>query len=821
MADPLYDRVILQLRAKSGFTGLMNQARMFDDAFVVGEDRISDEHGFLNDHSFKLDKTANLFTSFSTFFYRNLATQMNMTFECRIRFNTLTENAFICQLNSSTASNSRVFGVSSAGKMVYYSNTSANATQTGSAVITTNTDYHLAFVRTYNGTTIGGKLLMFLDGVKVFDASNTTYTKKTVSDTTSYIILGGSRWQANNRVDGYIDDVRITLYDRYRENFTPPTNDDFTEPDTPNWYIERPSREGKTRLPTDNINWQAAPSKSTYFIPTYTKKLDISNPTIGTDIQLPSTQIIVSSQEKYEYRNVYGQHNIEATVLIDNEPVPNTHVHLMLRSNKKIIRSTISDEYGNYSFKNVPANTDFVIYAEDSIAKPTNLRKNAYVRDFVRLASKQVCIVGNRNIQNIEKFTLKAYGLTEPTTFTFKPTANITYSVASITLTPETNTEEFSIMASEPGVYTLDVNETNGFEVVAKTIVNQGSGVIDPVMIGYPHIDGGIYVGDTLTVTPAVLFSIPTATMSYQWLRDGLPIAGQTSLTYTLTQDDPNHQISVEQTATVNGNDYIRSSNKVNPFTDITQHVKSLYTKYGAVGGMYDMLDKSTLYSDSNGLTPIADVGNDPVLFVMDISGNNLHLHQNNINNAVLSTEAGLTNNSSTDLFLEFSDKIIPVSQQDVESTTYDGFTIAYSGTNNGGAWMFLFFLYQTQSFVPYFGIRGSGSGGFETNFKSSSKSDGNSTIFVNTGSIDPELVGQRISCVGKLRKIGAISIETINKVATNPLYSKSIYLPTNFDSARLFEGGYNITCSRLMFINCEMSDEDNNLVKQWIDGSP
>lgn len=475
MADLLYDRVLFQLRAKEGFTGLMNQARQFDDAFNISEGRITNEHGFVNDHSFKLDKTANFFQSFSTFFYRNIADKTNYTFECRIRFNTLTENAFILQMNGSSASNSRVLGVSSAGKMVYYNNANANATQTDSAVITTNTDYHLAFVRTVNGTTIGGRLLMFLNGVKVFDAINTTYNHATVSTSTSYLILGGSRWLSTNRIDGYIDDIRFTLGARYLENFTPPDNDDFYEPETPDWYIARPSREGRLHLPSDTIVRQAVPPKTKYFNIAFDKTHSIQDTKIGNDVQVPSFVYMTSPvrDNLVEIKNVYGQNNIEATVLIDNIPASDMIVHLMQRSNKQIIRSTISDENGNYSFKNVAPNIDYVIYAEDSINKPTNLRKNAYVRDFVRLNAKQVCIVGNRNISGTQTYILKAYGLTEPTTFTFTTAANITYSTPSITLTPQNNTKEFKVTASVAGVYNLSIEPIGDFEVVSKTIVRQ------------------------------------------------------------------------------------------------------------------------------------------------------------------------------------------------------------------------------------------------------------------------------------------------------------------------------------------------------------
>jgi hypothetical protein len=89
---------------------------------------------------------------------------------------------------------------------------------TGSA-LTTNTWYHIAVAR-YSGNT-----KLFINGTQ----SGSTYL-----DTTNYvsqpILIGSSfNYGATNFLNGYIEDLRITKYARYSNNFPVPTNSFYTK----------------------------------------------------------------------------------------------------------------------------------------------------------------------------------------------------------------------------------------------------------------------------------------------------------------------------------------------------------------------------------------------------------------------------------------------------------------------------------------------------------------------------------------------------------------------------------------------------------------
>ena len=84
---------------------------------------------------------------------------------------------------------------------------------TSTTVISNNTWYHVAITR--SGTT----LRMFIDGTQ--EASTTSSANFT---STTNMFIGADVNNTNQRINGYIQDLRITNgYARYTANFTPPT----------------------------------------------------------------------------------------------------------------------------------------------------------------------------------------------------------------------------------------------------------------------------------------------------------------------------------------------------------------------------------------------------------------------------------------------------------------------------------------------------------------------------------------------------------------------------------------------------------------------
>ena len=80
-----------------------------------------------------------------------------------------------------------------------------------------------------------------------------------------------------------------------------------------------------------------------------------------------------------------------------------------------------------------------------------------------------------------------------------------------------------------------------------------------------PVVAGTASVGRTLTVTPGSYNATPD-TLGYRWLRDGVPIAGATTGSYTLTSNDLGADITVEVTATKAGYvDAVDTSDPVGP----------------------------------------------------------------------------------------------------------------------------------------------------------------------------------------------------------------------------------------------------------------
>ncbi len=74
---------------------------------------------------------------------------------------------------------------------------------------------------------------------------------------------------------------------------------------------------------------------------------------------------------------------------------------------------------------------------------------------------------------------------------------------------------------------------------------------VAPTAVAPPLVTsaGPLRVGATLTCSPGAYDGSGPFTRSYAWLRDGLPIPGETSTTYVTTFDDAGHEIVCDETA--------------------------------------------------------------------------------------------------------------------------------------------------------------------------------------------------------------------------------------------------------------------------------
>jgi len=102
------------------------------------------------------------------------------------------------------------------------------------------------------------------------------------------------------------------------------------------------------------------------------------------------------------------------------------------------------------------------------------------------------------------------------------------------------------------GAVVIDRALTDVERYKTEYVLAQASGVTyaAPVLDGVPTIAGNENQGATLTATPVGLTSGWDGADTYQWLRDGSPISGETGTTYTLAAADVGSVISFRQTHT-------------------------------------------------------------------------------------------------------------------------------------------------------------------------------------------------------------------------------------------------------------------------------
>lgn len=111
----------------------------------------------------------------------------------------------------------------------------------------------------------------------------------------------------------------------------------------------------------------------------------------------------------------------------------------------------------------------------------------------------------------------------------------------------------YTLVAADAGaaitlVFSITNSEGSDGPVTSNTINADALAV--PVITGVPTISGTADVGEVLTATAASVSGNPPPSTTWQWERDGTPIGGATSSTYTVVLADENAAITVVQTET-------------------------------------------------------------------------------------------------------------------------------------------------------------------------------------------------------------------------------------------------------------------------------
>jgi hypothetical protein len=113
------------------------------------------------------------------------------------------------------------------------------------------------------------------------------------------------------------------------------------------------------------------------------------------------------------------------------------------------------------------------------------------------------------------------------------------------------NDQTYTLAAADLG-HSLSVSVTGArFGYVSATAVSAPTGPVQQarVVAGTVTVTGTATVGSRLTVRPGT-WSPGNAALSYQWLRDGVAVAGATGTRYTVATADVGHTLAVSVTGT-------------------------------------------------------------------------------------------------------------------------------------------------------------------------------------------------------------------------------------------------------------------------------
>ncbi len=109
------------------------------------------------------------------------------------------------------------------------------------------------------------------------------------------------------------------------------------------------------------------------------------------------------------------------------------------------------------------------------------------------------------------------------------------------------------------------VTGTNAGGSATATSAPRNVPAVAPQNTARPAISGTPATGQTLTCDPGTWTGAPAPTVTFEWLRDGVPIPGATGRTYDLTAADAGHQITCRVTGSNQGGAATATSAAVTP----------------------------------------------------------------------------------------------------------------------------------------------------------------------------------------------------------------------------------------------------------------
>jgi len=139
--------------------------------------------------------------------------------------------------NTSVTHVAGILGVSGNYYMAWYD---GGAWRYAGSTLSTNTWYHMAWVKT-SGTTVD----LYLDG------TNIATEAVSASENDSGYVIGARYSNYNNGFKGYIDEVRLSTTERYSSGFTPTTSA-FVNDENTALLLHMDGTNGSTDFPDDN-----------------------------------------------------------------------------------------------------------------------------------------------------------------------------------------------------------------------------------------------------------------------------------------------------------------------------------------------------------------------------------------------------------------------------------------------------------------------------------------------------------------------------------------------------------------------------------------